>query len=187
MSHPEPRTRRRTNAVSGFVNFPVDNPDLPSDGQGGMFVRLVVYDRKADEDYYNRWVCCCGGSQNFHYDECYIRDDASLKKHNELSKEEVILAELASPEKYFEAVIEKQDDPTNERFHFPWLHLDEETSHRYESRSYLCIMTIGSTGWSNVEWTCTYEDLTEKGKTLYNLLQELYPDCELYLQTWLDT
>lgn len=172
MSH-NSASRRRTKAVSGFVNFPVDNPDLPSDGQGGMFVRLVVYDRKAEESYYNRWVCCSGGYQNFLYDECYIRDDASLTKCKDLSKEE--------QENAFE------EDSSNERFHFPWLHLDDETPHRYESRSYLCIMTIGSTGWSNTKWTCTYEDLTEKGKKLYNQIQELYPDCEIFLLTWLDT
>jgi len=154
------KSRRRTSAVSGFVNFPVNDPDLPSDGQGGMFVRLVVYDAKADKNYYDKWGCCCGGTQSFIYDECYIGDDHSDENCN---------------------------DQTEEDFHFPWLHLVEEHPAKHRSREYLCIMTIGSTGWSNTEWTCTYDSLTEKGKSLYKLIQELYPGCKIFLQTWLDT
>lgn len=66
----------------------------------------------------------------------------------------------------------------------------DKKSHEH---SYLCIMTIGSTGWSGYSdkagtyWTCTFDDLTEEGKRLYKAIQALYPDCKLYLQTFLDT
>lgn len=53
----------------------------------------------------------------------------------------------------------------------------------------LCVMTLGSTGWSDGEWICRYEDLTQEGKALYDLVRKLYdkPGCQLILQTYLDT
>lgn len=180
------RSRRRTNAVSGFVNFPVNNPDLPSDRQGGMFVRLVVHDTKREANFYDKWACCCGGTQSFIYDECYIGDDHSILGVEETKKLEKL--EKEDPLEFGYMLQTFETDFRNEGFHFPWFHLsEEETTNKHASREYLCILTIGSTGWSNVDWTCTYEDLTEKGKMLYKLLQELYPGCDLYLQTWLDT
>ena len=60
------------------------------------------------------------------------------------------------------------------------------------SSDYLCIITLGSTGWSgwNDEagyWKCSYDDLTSDGKALYQHILALYPEGKLTLQTWLDT
>ena len=58
---------------------------------------------------------------------------------------------------------------------------------------YLCVITLGSTGWSgwNDEaghyWKCSYDDLTSDGKALYQHILALYPEGKLTLQTWLDT
>lgn len=76
-------------------------------------------------------------------------------------------------------------DEEADKFHFP----DQDPS----SISYLNITTLGSTGWSGWDkakecyWRCSYEDLTEEGKRLYDLIKSLYQGCDLYLQTWLDT
>ena len=55
-------TNRRSNEQRGFVNFPTDKYE--STHEGGMFVRLVVYEKK-DEN----WMICSGGHQCFYFDE----------------------------------------------------------------------------------------------------------------------
>lgn len=57
-----------------------------------------------------------------------------------------------------------------------------------EGRTLIMSATIllGSTGWSG-DWFCTYDDLTDSGKALYDLMQKLYPECDLHLATFLDT
>lgn len=63
-------SRRRTDAVVGYVNFPMDR--IPSTNEGGCFVRLVVLDVA---DLTEKWMPCCGGYQYFRYDECFLGDD----------------------------------------------------------------------------------------------------------------
>ena len=199
---------RRSKEVRGFVNFPVDDPAYTNTGEGGMFVRLVVApidvpERPEDEelgDYMERaravdWMVCCGGHQFVLYDESFIGDDVHPEpppwpaSFEGLSREEI------------EAILHQDQNPPAEKFHFPWLEdrnkPAEEGKFRedpYASGAYLCIITLGSTGWSGWNettketWKCTYEDLTEQGKMLYNLIQHLYGDKgKIYLQTWLDT
>jgi len=179
------RERRRTEEVSGCVNFPIDNPLYKSSNEGGMFVRLVVVDPVdlvKPIDYDNKWVVCCGGYQYLIMDECYQRDD---------------LREIPyDPD--FEINYKKRQE--YEEFHFPDLNNREKDKddekdiyRRYRSIPYLAIMTIGSTGWSGWSdelggyWYCTFDDLTEEGKELYRNIEKLYPGCKIYLQTWLDT
>lgn len=90
------------------------------------------------------------------------------------------------------------DDLGNpEVYHFPSLHdaanLPQEFNH-YGSVAYLCVINLGSTGWSgwNEEkgehFLCRYENLTAEGKELYDMIKKLYEGKgTLYLQTWLDT
>jgi hypothetical protein len=76
-----------------------------------------------------------------------------------------------------------------EEEHFPYINSEEEdmdSLQRYRSIEYLAVITMGSTGWSG-EFRCTYDDLTDEGKELYNNIQKLYPTGKLVLQTWLDT
>lgn len=155
---------RRSLETNGYVKFPTDS--LPSSNEGGMFVRLVVVDKFfLGDNNTKKWILCSGGWQSFIYDEVYIGDDKPLSA--------------------------AKGEGNEEQFHFPALFEDDGLDARnflsYESIPYLCVLTLGSTGWSNSKWLCTYDDLTENGKRLYNLLQELYDGCELVLQTWLDT
>ena len=63
----------------------------------------------------------------------------------------------------------------------------------YDSIPYLAAIVMGSTGWSGFDWeagnywNCTFDDLTDEGKALYNQIQALYPDHQLQLLTFLDT
>ena len=61
---------RRTNKISGWVNFPVADEKWTSTNEGGLFVILVV----ADERKINWVQCCC----NYIYvllGEPFISDD----------------------------------------------------------------------------------------------------------------
>lgn len=50
--------RRRTSAVSGWVNFPIEDPAWKCSKEGGMVVKLVVCDTREFDDQFG---VCCGG------------------------------------------------------------------------------------------------------------------------------
>ena len=84
------------------------------------------------------------------------------------------------------------DDKSNdEGFHFPYLDVDDVTF-KYNSIGYLCVITLGSTGWSgwdgNDYFRCKYENLTPEGKVVYDQIKDVFKDRgTLCIQTWLDT
>lgn len=171
-------TNRRSNEQRGFVNFPTDKYE--STHEGGMFVRLVVYEKK-DEN----WMICSGGHQCFYFDEILF--------FSTLDEEEYVFnVENCNDTKALEEELKKEKasrDKNVER-HFPDLKNKsyDDYNEEYLSRDYLAVMTIGSTGWSNTEFKCEYDDLTDGGKKLYDGLVALYGDkCVIELQTWLDT
>ena len=150
-------SRRRTSAVVGYVNFPMDR--IESTKEGGCFVRLVVLDV---EDHREKWVPCCGGYQYFRYDECFLGDDQYVPP--------------ATPPEGNNAFRWKYYSLYNDGDFEQWV-----------SVNVLAVLTIGATGWSSGEWRCTYADLTPEGKALYDSLQNLYPGREVRLLTYLDT
>lgn len=159
---------RRSKQVRGFVDFPINDPAYKNSNEGGMFVRLVVDDPNNDP-----WGVCCGGYCSFDYDEEYMGDD------------------LGNPEAYhFPRMAETLPHSYSSAAGWdkPW----EQTD--FGSVAYLCVINLGSTGWSgwNEEkgehFLCRYENLTAEGKELYNMIKKLYEGKgTLYLQTWLDT
>lgn len=67
---------RRSTEVTGYVNFPVNDPSWEFTGEGGMFVRLVV------EDVENTFMQCCGGHSNVViYDESFVGTDKEERYH----------------------------------------------------------------------------------------------------------
>jgi hypothetical protein len=179
-------SRRRSNEVVGFVNFPVGQPGWHNSGEGGMFVRLVVEDL---EDYDQKWPPCSGGYHQVIMDECFQGDDVnpdppphpSMEEMDRMTKEQLRKLTL------------KNEFPAEE-YHFPGLKEkhEEQGLSRYASISYLAIINLGATGWSGYHkekgyFRCTYNDLTSEGKALYDNLKALYPGRKLFLQTWLDT
>lgn len=180
---------RRTKAVEGFVNFPVNK--IESSQEGGMSVMLVVIDEKGPK--------CCAPNAYITYNESYIRDDNRpfpVSGVTEFSNQEEF-----GPNMLDVMNAEQKENQAYEAYHFPNLRHDEEQGEdakeniyrKYTSRAYSCAFRMGSTGWSGyVEkagcyWHCTYEDLKPEGKALYNLIRKLYPKAKLHLQTWLDT
>lgn len=165
-------SRRRTDAVVGYVNFPMHR--IACTGEGGCFVRLVVLDV---EDYADKWMPCSGGYQRFYYDECFLGDD--------LYEELPMPPADENPKKmmeYFRDLDEARR--ARDKKYYPRI---DRGFREWESISVLAAMTIGATGWSSGEWRCTYEDLTDEGKALYDSLQRLYAGRQVRLLTYLDT
>ena len=61
---------RRTNDVTGYVNFPVDSKYYHSSNEGGLYVRLVVVEAKSFG-----FMECCGGATGIEADGTYLGDD----------------------------------------------------------------------------------------------------------------
>lgn len=149
---------RRSSVVIGCVDFPVDSPQWENTNEGGMVVKLVVVD---DDNNSNQ--ACCGASIIDFLSESLVGDDSALA-----------------------------EDPS-ERYHYPNVDSDFDSAIKYASRRYLAAVVLGSTewsGWNDTEeryWHCTYQDLTEHGKVLYQQFRDLYPGAKLHLLTFLDT
>lgn len=190
MSEPVQETRapsrRRTLARAGFVNFPVGNPRWRNTGEGGMFVKLVVVD---DSDYdTSDWTICCGAGVYDLLSENFVGDDqapAPVLRLKEGASPEETMAAMREHDKAYRAWEER---------HFPHMHDDgEHGTDKYMSRQYVASMVLGITGWSGFAedlcepWRCTFDDLTDDGKALYEQMRKLYPGCTLHLLTFLDT
>ena len=173
MNYKNVSRRRNSDARVGLVNFPVDKYE--NSHEGGVFVRLVVIDTEGDKEFMNRWIPCCGGYQSFHMDECFLGDDLTDRTYP---------GEDAPSEQWVE-----RDARLNacEQRYFPRLNNENEEERDYSSRYFLCVMTIGATGWSSSKWVCTFDDLTPEGTALVESLRKLYEGCEIRLLTFLDT
>lgn len=147
----------------GFINFPTES--ILNTGEGGSIIRLVVIDPK------NNYIPCIGGYNSFFLEEEFLGDDLLQKSDNH---EENLKKLKICENKYF-----------------PELNSEEESIHdgvfRYLSSHFLTIITLGATDWSNSNWICKFDDLNIEGKNLYFSLQQLYPECEIRLLTFLDT
>ena len=149
---------RRSKTSRGYVNFPVDSEKWKSSGEGGMFIRLVVAEKK-DIPFDDLWMVCCGGYNYTTLDESYQVDD------------------LGNPEEYHFPNINNYEGTDESRY----------DSVGYLAALTIG-STGWSGWNGDEHWHCTYEDLTLEGKQLYDSLKALYGDkYQVLLQTWLDT
>lgn len=175
-------TKMKQIKSTGFVNFPAEKYE--DSGENGVFVRLVVVPYQQDDKILPEFMKCGGGMNYVIYDETYLGADKGPKY-----VEPPFPPSGASLEEYEEYLNECFDQNEEvDKFFFPNFYDDVEEFDQYRSVPFLAAMTIGSTNWSSGEWICTYDDLTEEGKELYNKIKSLYEGVgEIYLQTWLDT
>lgn len=173
---------RRSNAVSGWVRFPVNDPDFKDTHEGGMVVKLVVIDVRAHDDPH-RFEKCCGG---------YVRDILS----------ESFVGDDQFPFPTFTEQADQPADLENEQArlkawdarHFPRINEEMVVGvDRFISREYLAVLVIGTTGWSGFNdgtgryFECVFNSLTDEGQLLYRQIAALYPGARLHLLTFLDT
>jgi hypothetical protein len=135
-----------------------------------MAVKLVVY---GDEDFYDKFVMCCGAQVYDISNEVLIGDD--------------------KPSSVDSADANGEDTGWISN-HYPHLFEDDIESSsidKYTSRDYLAAIVLGTTGWSGAKegeyWKCTFDDLTDQGKALYKQIEALYRGAEIHLLTYLDT
>ena len=164
--------------AEGVVNFPLDSSDYVCSCEGGLFVYLLV-----DLPDTSRFTCCVGGIHTTG-GEGLVYDDNTKNIPNC----------TCDDCEYFGSINMGREDIRH--YHFPYSlkrkgkrRLDD---HRYFfSRHYRAAVILGSTDWSGVDdegyWSCTYDDLNAKGKTLYDSMAVVYGKDNLHLQTWLDT
>lgn len=180
-------SNRRTDKVSGWVDFPINRDGWRNSKEGGTFVRLVVIPKSVPGQYgyegEDEWMQCCGGANFCYNDEIYI---TNKENEPEFPEQEVYsLEEYGNTLNEISAYRENQVREIFPRYNTD--HLDSGIS-----RDFLAVMTIGSTGWSgendNLDiWECKFEDLTDEGKTLFRMMEKLYPNCTVKLLTFLDT
>ena len=180
----QPASRRRTLALSGCVNFPVNDPAYKNSREGGMVVKLVVVDDR--EHAQSDWTVCCGAQVHDLITEVLVGDDQAPKPPlwPEINAE---WTDRSSLDKQAEAVAWV-------RRHYPrYMDNSADALEGELSRHYLAAVVLGATGWSGYDeaggdyFICRHEHLTDQGKALYAQMQALYPGCTLHLLTFVDT
>lgn len=171
--------QRRSNKITGCVNFPILSSEWKSSSEGGLVVKLVVCD---DRDFDDQFSVCCGAGARDILNEVLLSDDLRPKP------------DYTAPESIEEWNAQQQAVNAWSSYHFPSTENESvDGVERYLSREYLAVITLGTTGWSGWReldsryWSCTFEDLNEDGKSLYMQIKALYPGCSLHLLTFLDT
>lgn len=160
-----------------LVNFPINDKFWRDTKEGNLYVKLVIIP-----------------------DRSYTYSITEILKDNLVGDDrrpqpdlDERYAEVSSREE-FEA-LQKAEREWLE-FHFPWINADEQflrfDIYRYISREYAATIVLDSIPWTGYHeekgyWTCTYEDLTELGKRLYDVLSEIFGRESLHLLTFLDT
>lgn len=174
--------KRRENVANGYVNFPMFDPQYKNSNEGGMIVKLVVFN-ESDVDDDDNFELCTGVYVNDFLTESFVGcDSEGIPRWDD--REDFI-------------VYSKRVEEIEERF-FPNMNIEySDTAFnmaKYAMRPSLCSLVIGNTGWSgwntidDVYWKCSYNDLTDAGKDLYSYIQKLYgPKASLHLLTFLDT
>ena len=169
------RMARRSTQIHGMVNFPVNTE---SSNEGGMFVRLWAIPRK-------NGGLCCGTETTELVDATFLGTDTTKKlqeKHAAL-----LVIKWAKPITNVKDVerLDKLERKLNGKVFDQFLYEDEQK--RRWSCGLVASVLMGSTGWSNGNFICTYQDLNETGKQFYDLFKSQYPHCDLHLLTFLDT
>lgn len=161
----------------GFVNFPMNDPAYEF-GDMGCFVKLVVIEPDDLE-----LAKCCGVAVFDMQQEPLVFDDQVPPPKDEPmpTGDALLTAHVDAEAKAYSAWLAR---------HYP--RHEEDGELRELSRHYRASIVMGSSGWNGYSpekgpWGATYDDLTEEGKALYQLVQKLNPGCTLHLLTFVDT
>lgn len=189
---------RRKLIQSGMVNFPMSAET--NTHEGGMYVRLYVMDT---DDGIGE---CCGTNTFEEFQDVFVGSD--ITKAAQIAAEALIreqwfvedavstdtttrsVEELAKMHQAYEDMFEMEKTLTQEAA--AAVCIFDEHDHR-SSYALVANILMGSTGWSGSKNTgetyfiCEYQDLTDEGKAVYDMMKKAYPNCKLALMTFLDT
>ena len=186
----------------GFVNFPVGSQRFRHTGEGGMFVRLVALPVSTSD-----FMVCDGGSFQSLAEQILVGDDVTtLPSAPEKPKPEKagwasrVFGFLGRSRSDAQALEEYRQRVKDIGERLPRLYYpgrvkvyDIPPEKKLLSVDHYGVLLLGSTGWTGYDdtfgsyWHCTYKDLTEDGRLIYDTMMLLYRDtATLVLQTWLD-
>ena len=192
--------------TSGFVNFPTRDQRYRQTGEGGLFVQLVALPMTRQD-----FMVCDGGSfQCLAEPALLVGDDVTVIPPPPPQPDQPVgglsglrrralglfgsnRGEDDAMSAYRERVQDLRDRLP--RYYYPGRAkvYDIPPEKKPLSIDYYAILTLGSTGWVGYDdqhaayWNCSYKDLTEDGRAIYDALTLLYGDAaQLVLQTWLD-
>jgi hypothetical protein len=150
---------RRSNKVSGFVNFPINSKDYKNTNEGGMTVELRVL--LTDKD---NWSQCCGVGNIYS-----IMGESFLNKINK-HYPNYENRNLNQKDEYLGSIK-------------PYLSIGYFSVITLGSTGW-----SGWSNKKKNYFKCKHEDLNKDGKDLFNLIKKLYgKSAELELCTILDT
>lgn len=192
----------------GWVNFPFDDPGLEWRRNSGLFVNLVAVDERKNTE--RTVIDFVGANIHIWLSGNFAGDNtqAWLKRWHWSFRLSVWLWRVLKPlglqraflwleHQIWERFMLKAQNRQEKRYwnyqrrFFPY---DGELKDQYTewlSRPFRAAVEIGASRFAVWDkdynpWRCTYDDLTNEGKDLYHSLQTLYPECRLYLLTWVD-
>jgi len=165
---------RREPISKGYVNFPINDPSYEHTAEGGMLVKLYVINDKWDDP--DSFEICCGSDVHDVLSEIMVGSDRITPPQFTENSDSFDIDQYSLQEQYY-------PDINNENI---------KDSSRFLSIPLLAAIVLGNTGWSGYNsgsyWKCSYDDLTDDGKALYNSIQTLYgKHASLHLLTFLDT
>lgn len=177
---------RREPVSKGYVNFPINDPSYTHTAEGGMLVKLYVINDKWD-DINDKWddpdsfEICCGA---------VVTDALNASM---IGSDRITLPQF--PDNPDSCAIDqylKEEYSLHEQYYPNINNENVKDSSRFLSIPLLAAIVLGNTGWSGWNsksyWKCSYDDLTDDGKALYNSIQTLYgKHASLHLLTFLDT
>lgn len=163
--------RRDGTANTGYIDWPTH---LTNSGEGGSFVYLVVIEHEFDND---EFVQCI--SQGAYLFDCDLVDpDTTAHEWDPAVQGQKFTLERKLFPNSFDSALPSTD--TNKWLSVPFL-------------AAVCLGTSGGSWYVASEterfvrtWHCEYNDLTEKGKLLFDSLKDLY-NRDPMLLTFIDT
>lgn len=196
--------KRKSHAQEGLVDFPTDR--IESSGEGGMSVYIIAEGEGPRLCFDQRIHLIRQEPLVGDYPE-YKPDHQKVNRLAERNLNEWIQDVLhrgrVEPVHIRRRARTGETGPGIEHFrrqaknhlwhahYFPgWESLDGDLEFDIVSPDYMAAIQIATTGWSGYEdgyWRCTYEDLSEEGKTLWGILSRRFPIATIRLLTFLDT
>jgi hypothetical protein len=162
--------------VASLVNFPELSSAWVNTSDLSLTVKLLVAPTSvvtSQIDWVQEaWHNCPVGDDQSPYPECpYLAETASI--------DEVARSISESERRREEWLLQHYNLVTR------------DGKDRLYSPATLATLYFGGTSWTgycrerDVYWACTFEDLTEAGKALYQAVSTAYPEAKLHLRTFL--
>ena len=163
--------RRDATQSIGFVQFPTQT--IPNTGEGGMVVKLYVLVADGQE------MCCGDAIVDTYVGEILLGICGGNPMGDLPNEPDIITAESLCQ-------WQKERSEVRRQYSEQLFCVDDQGLALESSLFCKAAIVMGSTGWS-AHWVCQFEDLTEDGQKLVEMMRKMYPGSQVLLATFLDT